>query len=351
MPPVAWLARAAAPLRLAPPAAAQERGIALFRSCAPPRVRRRALAASPPAAMTTRAVEEARGRHARTLHAVFAHPTSASLRWRDVLSMLESFGATHHPSGSGSKERVELAGRQLFLAKPQSSRHNASSFAAPHEILALRRFLEDAGLAPADACGSRSAASEAHAAAHAEHAAMHAPQTPSERQPAAVPPEALDGRHVLLWVSHAEARLYRTQAPGLPSCAPLMLHPPGDPDGLRRHLRAKKAPAHAIAPPSAAGDRLPVLEAAFAKAIFGALPPEGVDEVILAGHGTGKASAADALLAAMEARAPALAKKVTHRLRLSEGHSTDAELCAAARGFYHARRAAAAARTAAPEHP
>ena len=42
-----------------------------------------------------------------------------------------------------------------------------------------------------------------------------------------------------------------------------------------------------------------------------------------------------------------------HRLRLSEGHATDAELCAAARGFYHARRteAAAAAQAAAPEHP
>ena len=344
MPPVAWLARAAAPLRLSPSRLAIPPVL--------PRVRRRA-SAPPPAAMTTRAVEEARGRHARTLHAVFAHPTSASLRWRDVLSMLESFGAKHHPASGGAKERFQLGERAIFLAKPHSSRHDASSFAAPHEILALRRFLEDAGLAPADACGPRSATAEAHAAAHAEHAAMHAPQTPSQRQPASVPPEALDGRHVLLWVSHAEARLYRTQAPGLYSCTPIMLHPPGDPDGVRRHLHAKKAPAHAISPPSAAGDRLPVLDSGFAKSILAALPIEGVDEVILAGHGTGKASAADALLAAMEARAPALAKKVTHRLRLSEGHATDAELCAEARGFYHARRteAAVAVQAAAPEHP
>ena len=144
-------------------------------------------------------------------------------------------------------------------------------------------------------------------------------------------PEALDGRHVLLWVSHAEARLFRTQPPGV--AAPELLHPPGDPDGLRRHLRSKKAPAHAIAPPSAAGDRLPVLDGAFIKSILAALSGD-VAQIILAGHGTGKASAADALVAAMP---PAMARRVTHRLRLSEGHATDAELCAAARAFYESR--------------
>ena len=351
MPPVAWLTRAAAPLRLAAPRGGRD---ALLLRVLMPRSRGRGALPSPAglrvAAMTTRAVEEARGRHARTLHAVFAHPTSANLRWREVLSMLESFGAQHHPSSGGAKERVELGGRTLFLAKPHSGRHDASSLAAPHEILALRRFLEDSGLAPADACGARSPASAAHAAAHAANAAMHAPEKPSERGPASAPPEALDGRHVLLWVSHAEARLYRTQASGGAAAhAPVLLHPPGDPDGLRRHLRAKKAPAHAIAPPSAAGDRLPVLESAFAKSIIAALPPDGVDEIILAGHGTGKASAADALAAAMAAKAPPLARKIAHRLRLSEGHATDAQLCAAARDFYNQRRREQAAAAAAAQ--
>jgi len=346
MPPVAWLSRAAAPLRLAAPRSGRD---ALLRVLMPRSRGRGALPA--PAAMTTRAVEEARGRHARTLHAVFAHPTSANLRWREVLSMLESFGAQHHPSSGGAKERVELGGRALFLAKPHhSGRHDASSLASPHEILALRKFLEDSGLAPADACGARSPASTAHAAAHAANAAMHAPEKPSERGPASAPPEALDGRHVLLWVSHAEARLYRTQSSGGAAVlAPVLLHPPGDPDGLCRHLRAKKAPAHAIAPPSAAGDRLPVLDSAFAKSIIAALPPDGVDEIILAGHGTGKASAVDALTAAMEAKAPALARKVSHRLRLSEGHATDAQLCAAARDFYDQRRREQAAAAAAAQ--
>jgi hypothetical protein len=311
-------ARACAPLRLA--AASPLRALVAAPPWRAPSSRN--VAAASPACMTTRAIEDARARHQRTLHEVFAHPTSASLRWRDLLSMLESFGA-QHATTSHDKERVHLGGRTLFLHKPHG-RHNHTTLASPAELVALRHFLTDVGLAPADAC-----AAEVTPPAAAP-AARHAPEKPSQRLPERVPPESLDGRHFLCLVAHGEARLYRTHAHGSP---PLLLHP-YDPTGVSRHLHHKTGVKHQSTP-VVHGDFAPVMDARYAKAIMEALQP--AEEIILAGHGTGKSSAADALLGAMRLHAPALARRVVHRLQLSEGHVTENELLAGARRFYNAR--------------
>ena len=92
------------------------------------------------------------------------------------------------------------------------------------------------------------------------------------------------------------------------------------------------------------GDWVPVLEPAFAKALCAVLAPSR--EVLLAGRGTGKSCAADALVRYMEDHAPELARRVAGRLRLSEGHVTDNELCAMARDFYNSRHDEEAAQAA-----
>ena len=271
--------------------------------------------------MTTRAVEDARRRHQRTLHEVFARPTTSSLRWRDLMSMLESFGGVHATT-SHEKERITLSGHTLFLHRPHG--HNHATIASPAEVAALRRFLKDCGLAPPDACG----AGDHHASPPPPPPAE--PSKPSQGAPERVPPEALDGRHALFVVDHAEARLYRHFTHGAPAT---LLHP-HDPLGTRRHLHAKHGVKHQ-ATPAVRGDYAPVLDARFANTLMDALQP--FEEVIVAGHGTGKSSAVDALLGTMHARAPALARRVVHRLHLSEGHVTENELLASARAFYNER--------------
>jgi hypothetical protein len=187
----------------------------------------------------------------------------------------------------------------------------------------LRRFLAEAGLAPRGACAADLAAPAA--------AAAHAPEKPSQRQAERIPPESCDGNHILAVVSHLEARVYRTHTHGSP---PALLHP-HDPQGLRRHLHHKTGVKHQSTPVWH-GDWAPVLDPHFAKALMAALEP--ADEIILAGHGAGKSSAVDALLGAMEAHAPQLARRVVHRMQLSEGHITENELLAAARAFYNKPR-------------
>jgi hypothetical protein len=322
--------RACAPLRLA--AASPLRALV----AAPPWRAPSSRSTQQPACMTTRAIEDARARHQRTLHAVFAHPTSASLRWRDLLSMLESFGA-QHVTTSHEKERITLSGRTTFLHKPHG-RNNHTTLASPAELVALRRFLTEVGLAPKDACAADVAAPCAAAdvapPASKPHGALHAPEKPSQRAPERVPPESLDGHHVLCLVAHGETRVYRTHAHGSP---PLLLHP-YDPAGVTRHLHHKTGVKHQSTP-VVHGDYAPVMDARYAKSIMAALEP--ATEIILAGHGTGKSSAADALLAAMRLHAPALARRVVHRLQLSEGHVTENEVLAAVRRFYNARHDAA----------
>ncbi len=267
-------------------------------------------------AMTTRGVEDARNKHVHTLHEVYAHPTTTKLRWQALMSMLEAFGGTHRPAGDGHKEHIELDGRTLFLSRP----HKTNTITNASDVVALRHFLAAAGLAPDDSC-----------AASAEAARQRALETPHAAS-ARVSDASLDGKHVLCYVAHNEARLYPTLAPG--AAAEHVLHA-WDPNGKRRHLHVKHGVKHQSTPVFH-GDYVPV-DPRFLKDVMSAL--RGAEQILLVGHGTGKSNAADALEGAMRTQAPELAKRVVGRLVLSEGHVTQNELLAAGRAFFNTRAA------------
>ena len=261
---------------------------------------------------TTRGVAEARNKHAHTLQEVFAHPTSTKMRWAAVMAMLEACGATHTPSGNGNKEHISLNGRTLFLSRPK----HRSSLADAGDVIALRHFLSSVGLAP----DAEQAAAEA-----ARQAVIQAsPHTDAATAPAA----SLDGRHVLVWLSYTEAKVFKTH---MPTSQPSAVLHPWDPKGKRQHLHIKHGVKHQSTP-VVHGDWTPP-DPRFLAAIIAHL--RDADEVLIACHGTGKSNAADALEAAM--KHAGLKARVVGRLKVSEGHMTVRELMAAARAFYNQR--------------
>jgi hypothetical protein len=80
-------------------------------------------------------------RHRKVLHALFAHPISANISFRDVETLFEELGGTVGHSGHG-KLRVELNG------------HSANFPTAQHalpkdEVVQIKKFIEAAGIDPA----------------------------------------------------------------------------------------------------------------------------------------------------------------------------------------------------------
>ena len=283
-----------------------------------------------PRAMTTKAVEEARDRHKKTLAAIYAHPVSHSLKSKDVLALVESLGG-HHSGENGSRARIELLGHLHYLLLSHSGGHSAGSIvSSPAGVLGLRRFLESIGIVPPES--SNDGAHYKNAEEHIARAqAAYNSDRPSLRTPEVIPKEALDGKHALLLVSHLEAKLWTHQSPG---AAPRVILPPAD---AHVHLHHKASAGHS-APPPAGKDFEPVLDVRFAKLLLEELRP--FTEIVLAGHGKGKSSAVDALLNAMPDEQ---AGRVARCLRLSEGHYTDNELLARMRHLYTQRGAAGGA--------
>ena len=121
---------------------------------------------------------------------------------------------------------------------------------------------------------------------------------------------------------------------------------PWDPTGLRRKLR-HRTPARAQRQPPCRGDTAPE-DPSYYKAIAHEL--RAARQVVLAGHGTGKSSAVDQLIAALPAD---VRGKVVGRLHLSAGHVTENQLLAVVRagfraGLFEPRAAGPAAPPEAP---
>ena len=208
-----------------------------------------------------------------------------------------------------------MGGRSIYLPRP----HNRSTLANAADIVALRHFLAGAGLTPDDACAA--AATLPQRTLETPHAAA-----------ANVPESLCDGRHLLIFVDNHEARLYRTQAPGAPAVE--IMHP-FDPTGIRRHLHLKRGVKHQSTP-VVRGDYV-TADPRFLKNVIARLRETEVQDILLAGHGTGKSCAIEALQNALRQHAPELASRVVGRLHLSEGHVTQNELLAKARDFFGGR--------------
>lgn len=80
------------------------------------------------------------GHHRDTVERIFAHPTSHNIRWREVVSLLETIGTvTHEHNG---KLRVSLGPETEVLPAPHGKDVGIQV------VVDLRRMLKQAGFAP-----------------------------------------------------------------------------------------------------------------------------------------------------------------------------------------------------------
>jgi len=80
-------------------------------------------------------------RHRKVLHALFAHPISANIDPKHVLSVFEELGATVTQGGHG-QVKITLNGHTRGFP---DTRHSLSR----DEVGAMRHFLVEAGVDPA----------------------------------------------------------------------------------------------------------------------------------------------------------------------------------------------------------
>ena len=83
-----------------------------------------------------------KGKHARTLEAVFANPVRANVLWADVQSLFVAMGA-EISEGRGSRVRVSLDGVDAVFHRPHPQKETDKG-----ALKSVRRFLIEAGRAP-----------------------------------------------------------------------------------------------------------------------------------------------------------------------------------------------------------
>jgi hypothetical protein len=81
-------------------------------------------------------------RHRRTLAQIFAEPTPADLRWRDIEALLRAVGA-EISEGVGSRVRIALGGVRAVFHRPHPSPETKRGL-----VRAVRDFLAAAGVRP-----------------------------------------------------------------------------------------------------------------------------------------------------------------------------------------------------------
>ncbi|WP_334194836.1 type II toxin-antitoxin system HicA family toxin [Pararhodobacter sp.] len=78
----------------------------------------------------------------RTLAAIFEKPVRSNIRWSDIETLLRARGAVI-TEGAGSRVRIELNGVRAVFHRPHPRPETDKG-----AIVALRRFLDEAGLTP-----------------------------------------------------------------------------------------------------------------------------------------------------------------------------------------------------------
>ena len=78
--------------------------------------------------------------HRKTLHALFDHPVSANIAFKEVERLLEDLGATLE-ARTGSRTAFTLKGHTAVF-------HNAHHSVPKDEVADIRRFLIDCGIDP-----------------------------------------------------------------------------------------------------------------------------------------------------------------------------------------------------------
>jgi len=81
-------------------------------------------------------------RHERTLNAIFRTPIPATLKWRQIESLLMACGAKS-VEGRGSRVRFELNGVTATFHRPHKQKEARS-----YQVRDVKHFLEEAGISP-----------------------------------------------------------------------------------------------------------------------------------------------------------------------------------------------------------
>jgi hypothetical protein len=81
-------------------------------------------------------------RHRKTLTAVFARPTSASIVFADIEALVKALGGTV-AEREGSRVRIELAGHQWRCHRPHPGKE-----AKRYQVEEARELFERAGVKP-----------------------------------------------------------------------------------------------------------------------------------------------------------------------------------------------------------
>ena len=79
-------------------------------------------------------------RHRKVLHALFAHPVSANIDFKDVAAVLRELGAEIEDR-SGARIAVSLNGHTVLF-------HHAHHSVPKDEVAQIRHFLTDCGISP-----------------------------------------------------------------------------------------------------------------------------------------------------------------------------------------------------------
>ena len=217
------------------------------------------------------------GTHQSTYDAVFQHPISRNLQWRDLRSMLTSLADVTEERGGGLK--FTRNGHSLTLQPPRRK-----DFDDVEALMQVRHFLQRSGVPSQDA--------------------------------------APEGMHLLVVLDHREARVFRAELHG---SVPQHITP-YDPHGAGRYLHRVDNDSN--------GQRKPEPKD-FYEAITHTL--EGAETILLFGSSTGSSSAMDHLMAELRQHRPDLARRVVGTVVVNEQHMSEDQLLAEARAFYAAR--------------
>lgn len=217
------------------------------------------------------------GIHRGTYDAVFRHPLSRNLAWRDVRSMLDALPDVVLEEREGTL-KLSGHGRTLVLRRPPRK-----TMDDVQELMNLRRFLSP----------------------------TETPATPKPATPA--------GAHLLVVIDHRLARVYKTEFHG---SVPQRIVPYDD-AGLGRHLHHVEG--------EATGQRKAEVKSFYAAV---AKTLERAEKILLFGAGTGASSAMEQLLAELGRHHKDVRDRVIGSVVIDEGHLTEDQLLARGREIY-----------------
>jgi len=216
------------------------------------------------------------GSHRRTYKAIFQHPISHNLKWREVYGLLDKLGqVTEEPNGNLTATRNGLT---LVLNPPRTK-----DVAEEDEVMSLRHFLEQ---------------SEAAA-------------TQSET--------GVPTAHWLVVIDHHEVRIFRSESHG---AIPQQLLP-HEPDDFFRHAQDSQSFSLGKEKPEPNSYFEPVAEAL-----------KAADKILVFGAGTGMSNEMDQFIGWLRIHHAEIAQRIIGSVVVDLNHLTEAQLLAKAREFY-----------------